>query len=64
MFFDPDFTHVDPDPVEHQSANFSRERPQPGLDQQRELHRIRRFGKHDEERVAGGFNFLAFAEVA
>jgi hypothetical protein len=53
-----------PDPVEHQPANLSRERPQPSLDKQRELHRIRGFGKDDEERVAGGFNFLAFAEAA
>jgi hypothetical protein len=58
------FTDMDPDPVEHQPANLSRERPQPGLDQQREFHRIRGFGKDDEERVAGGFNFLAFAEAA
>jgi hypothetical protein len=26
MFFDPDFTDMDPDPVEHQTANLSRER--------------------------------------
>src|ERR1700674_5335986 len=64
MFFDPDFTNMDPDPVEHRPANLSRERPKPSLDQQRELHRVRGFRKDDEERVAGGFNFLAFAELA
>jgi hypothetical protein len=37
MFFDPDFTDVDPDPIEHQSANLSRERTKPSLDKQREL---------------------------
>ena len=52
-FFDPDFTDMDPDPIEHGLANLSRERPQPSLDQQRELHGIRGFGKDDEERVAG-----------
>ena len=64
MFFDPDFTDMDSDPIEHEAANLSRERPQPGLDQQRELHRIRGFGKDDEEGVAGCFNFLAFTELA
>jgi hypothetical protein len=33
MFFDPDFTNMDPDPVEHRSANLNRERPKPSLDQ-------------------------------
>jgi hypothetical protein len=33
MFFDPDFSDMDPDPVEHQPANLSREHPQPSLDQ-------------------------------
>jgi hypothetical protein len=37
MFFDPDFTNVDPDPIEHQPANLSRERTKPSLDKQREL---------------------------
>jgi hypothetical protein len=64
MFFDPDFTDMDSDPVEHHPANLSRQRPKPSLDKQRELHRVRWFGKDDEERVTGGFNFLAFAEVA
>jgi hypothetical protein len=30
---------MDPDPVEHQPANLSRERPKPSLDKQRKLHR-------------------------
>jgi hypothetical protein len=51
------------DPIEHRPANLSRKRPKPSLDKQRELHRVRGFGKDYEERVAGGFNFLAFAEV-
>ena len=63
MFFDPDFTDMDPDPVEHRPPNLSRECPQPSLDQKRKLHRVRGFGEDNEERVAGGFNFLAFAEL-
>ena len=61
---DPHFTDMDPDPVEHRPADLSRERPKSSLDQERELHRVRRLGKDDEEGVAGGFNLFAFAELA
>jgi hypothetical protein len=60
VFFDPDFTNMDPDPIEEPVGQPQARAQQPSLYQQRDFTAYEGLVKTMQERVAVGFNFPRF----
>lgn len=64
VFLNENLAHVNADAIEDRRGGSLGQTPQPGLQQQTELHRIGRLGEDDEKGVARCLDLLRFVELA